>query len=193
MPWCCDACATLPYDFQAARQPKVEAEARWKGLLNKPASLTALSSALRRCYTLPVPFLRPGWLGMRNCISRTDLMHVNLQPLKVSAYMILYEYFSGRLRPKNKDRRYPISYLIHISGIQWSDSGHGTVPFKGELLLGAMPHFPQSLSEGSQGSGPGGHGSRPPLLPGLSRQEGWVVPPAVKDPDSEVYLYRILM
>lgn len=31
-------------------------------------------------------------------------------------------------------------------------------------------------SEGSQGSR-----GRPPLLPGSSRQEGWVVPPAVKD------------
>eukprot|EP00434_Breviolum_minutum_P046012 symbB.v1.2.041394.t1/scaffold8143.1/size9494/2 len=34
-------------------------------------------------------------------------------------------------------------------------------------------------SEGSQGSR-----GRPPLLPGSSRQEGWVVPPAVKDVQS---------
>lgn len=39
----------------------------------------------------------------------------------------------------------------------------------------AMPQLGCS-SEGSQGSR-----GRPPLLPGSSRQEGWVVPPAVKD------------
>lgn len=54
-----------------------------------------------------------------------------------------------------------------------------------------MPHLPASISEGSQGSGHGGHGGngghggRPPLLPGRSgsRQEGWVVPPAVRAKD----------
>ena len=72
---------------------------------------------------------------------------------------------------------------------------HGTVPNCAGEVLGAMPHLAQ-LSEGSQGSGHGGHGghgghmSRPPLLPGLS--QGWVVPPAVKDPERLIMLFHSL-